>query len=89
MIFYRVLYEVIGLPTNTTHHATLHDAHKASKTGYSKSERADVRIEQIDVDVSKAGVLSLLQGYSPEDFSATRTWALSPRGGLREIENGL
>ena len=87
MHIYRTLLERDGLPTDTNHRGTLGDAHEVAK-GYPIHERGWLRIELIDVPADKAGILALLQGYSLEDFTPIRTWALTPRGGLKEVENG-
>ena len=91
MHFYRVLFEgPAGVSASDwSHHGVLLDAHNAAK-GY--AQRDCVRIELIDVNTTKDGVLALLQGYSPADtydnVKVLRTWGLTPRGGLREVANG-
>lgn len=87
MHFYRTLYEGPAdvSPSDWSHHATLAEAHTAAK-GY--TDRAGVRIEQIDVATDKAGVLDLLRGYSVTDLDPLRTWKLTPRGGLQQVDNG-
>lgn len=87
MNFYRTLLERDGLMPDVSHFDTLAAAHESAK-GYSNHERGWLRIELIDVPTDKAGVLALLRGYSPDDFKPVRTWALTPRGGLKEVANG-
>lgn len=87
MLFYRALYQTPAdpAPIDTNHRATLAEAHAAAK-GW--PEPRFVRIELIDVPSDKAGILALLQGYNLDDFAPVRTWALTARGGLREVANG-
>jgi hypothetical protein len=87
MLFYRTLLERSGLPVDITHTTTLAGAHTAAK-GYAKRDLPDVRIELFDVPTDKDGVLGLLMGYSPDDYPPRRTWAITDRGGLREVPNG-
>lgn len=86
MHFYRITsFEGDSMPE---WEPTLAEAHARLKLKVGR----DARIELIDVDTSKNGVLALLRGdmYSP--MCATkgplRTWALTPRGGLKEVANG-
>ncbi len=91
MHFYRVLYEGPAdvSPSDWSHHGTQAQAHTAAK-GY--GDRDGVRVELIDVQSDKAGILSLLQGYSPADscdnVKVLKTWKLTARGGLTEVPNG-
>ena len=66
---------------------TLTDAHADAKD---LQPRDAVRIELVDVPIDKEGVPALLN--RPDTIAATfeieRTWALSARGGLREVANG-
>jgi hypothetical protein len=95
MIFYRTILQHGALaPQDFSHHATLAEAHAAAK-GYDKvNARPHVRVEMIDVDTNKAGVLSLLRGYSVQDGSTEpgtvrvlRAWDLTDRGGLAEMSD--
>ena len=88
MNFYRTILERAGLMPDASHFDTLGAAHESAKH-YGTLDRPLVRIELIDVPNDKAGVLSLLRGYSPDDFKPVRTWALTPRGGLKEVPNGF
>jgi hypothetical protein len=86
MNFYRTLLGIdLTGAVDYSHHATLAEAHRAAKA---YSDRPNVRVEHIDVDTSKDGVLSLLQGYSATDGAypvfVLRAWGITPRGGLDE-----
>jgi len=45
-----------------------------------------VRIELVDVKIDKSGLVELLNEV--QKFEILRTWCLTARGGLKEIENG-
>lgn len=91
MHFYRVLYERPHAPQSRDHRATLADAHEVAKT-YPAEYRKHVRVELVDIQIDKAGVLALLQAIDNHEdgFAADpiRTWAVSDRGGLYEVANG-
>lgn len=44
----------------------------------------DIHVTLVDVDVSKAGVLKLLQG-TPTEYPAIKEWCCTVRGGLKEV----
>ena len=44
----------------------------------------DIHVTLVDVDVSKAGVLKLLQG-TPTEHPAIKEWCCTTRGGLKEV----
>jgi len=48
----------------------------------------DARIELFDIPTDKEGVLALLSRAEGLTATVLRTWALTPRGGLKEVENG-
>ena len=52
----------------------------------SPGERADVRIELVDLPTDKAAVVSMLNNGAPsiDDAMVSRVWRLSPRGALVE-----
>jgi hypothetical protein len=86
MNFYRQL-DVDSSPVRIEGYAeTLATAHINAKL-YTKSHLCDLRIELIDVPTDKAAVCALLNGDIPE-LPALRTWKLTARGGLTEVENG-
>lgn len=95
MIFYRTILQHGALmPQDYSHHATLAEAHGAAK-GYGKDSFPNVRVEMIDVDTSKDGILGLLRGYSIQDGTVrgvdanvriVRAWDISTRGGLAELD---
>lgn len=90
MHFYRTLYERAGTPDSRAHHATLAEAHNDAKA-FRVEDRSYVRVELIDIQIDKAGVLALLQAIDRREGIAAdpiRTWAVSDRGGLYEIANG-
>ena len=82
MIFYRTILDT-GTSKDWSHLTTLVDAHDAAKS-YPYTDYWAVRIEQIDVDTSRDGILDLLMGYDPTDSVCLirRTWGITPRGGL-------
>lgn len=65
---------------------TLQIAHEHAKVRFGIRESA--RIELVDIDTSKDGVLTLLNTGEPKTRGVMRTWALTSRGGLREVPNG-
>jgi hypothetical protein len=66
-------------------YGVLKEAHEAAK-GYQPYLRDYTRIELVDVDTSKAGVLRILSGDA--QYTVLRTWCLTSRGGLKEVSNG-
>lgn len=48
--------------------------------------RDAVRVELVEVAIDKEGVVALLNGTATPVVE--RTWALTERGALREVENG-
>ena len=66
-------------------HATLGDAHANAKKFNTTSWHL-IRIELLDVQTDKLGVVALMN-HDPIT-KLLRTWCLTARGGLKEIENG-
>lgn len=89
MHFYRVsIYEGDLHPVWTE---TLSEAHNQLRE--SGKGKPDARIELFDVPTDKAGVCALLNhgGNDAEGslgLGAIRTWELTPRGGIKEVQNG-
>ncbi len=46
----------------------------------------DARLELVDLSVDKDNVLAILNGGGA--FKLIKTWALTDRGGLKEVANG-
>ena len=95
-IYRTILQHGALMPQDYSHHATFAEAHAAAR-GYDKiNDWPHVRIELVDVNVhSKAGVLSLLRGYSIQEGSVAgkdadvrilRAWDITPRGGSAELD---
>ena len=72
--------------------ATLANAHEEARRFIKDGQdRNEVRIELFDVPTGKEDILTLLNGGSAVDdlgLGAQRTWAITPRGGLKEVPNG-
>lgn len=64
-------------------HGTLKEAHEDAKTC---QPRANARVELVNVETDKEGVISLLN--ETQSFDAERTWRLTPRGGLTDCPTG-
>jgi hypothetical protein len=82
MHFYRISRDASS--TDLRWAATQSDGHVELKNF---SGCAEARMELVDVPVDKAGVLALLR----RDLAfpdVIKTWALTPRGGLKDIPNG-
>lgn len=85
---YRVIApDYIGGPVRPAYLGTLALAHADAKE-HGRNALPDIRIELVEVDTSKAGVLALLNGDEPEEAAVIRTWRLGARGGLVECPNG-
>lgn len=63
-----------------------HDMAKAELKGHNWSF-AESRIELVEIDIDKKAICDLLSGWGCE-VRVRRTWALTPRGGLKEVANG-
>lgn len=86
MIFYRIT--IFKGDEHPTWVATMPDAHAhLKKVG---AFQPDARIELFDLPTDKLGILRTLNGEDAEGMglSAQRTWKLTARGGLSEVENG-
>ena len=72
----------VYLPTR----ALAHDDAKARlKDG--QWNLAEGRIELVEFDVDQRAVCEILSGWGT-NMKVLQTWALTPRGGLREVPNG-
>jgi hypothetical protein len=47
--------------------------------------RGDMRIELVEIKTDAASVIDYLNGLQPEGLTPLRTWKLSVRGGLIEL----
>jgi len=85
MQVYRIICVAPGVDQDPEYEGTCKDAHNRAKDRFlGMSQYA--RIELIDVDTTKDGILGLLSGrLEPKVIS---TWGLTRRGGLMEIPNG-
>lgn len=65
---------------------TLGEAHASAKT----MAGAERRIELFDIPTHKEGICGLLNGFDEAlmALKPLRTWAITPRGGLKEVPNG-
>lgn len=64
---------------------TLHDAHEAAKS-FLEVLKPDVRIQLIEIQTSAKAVIGYLNNEKPKDPQILRTWKLTPRGGLVELD---
>lgn len=78
MMFYRLA----EFGDHAIYECTREDAHKTAKSG-----GLDVRIELVDIPTDKAN-LALMFSRACAEEKLLRTWALTERGGLREVPNG-
>jgi hypothetical protein len=86
------LYVVTGLPESVAegghvYTPTLSKAHVTAQQA-GATLWGDARIEQVEVATDQQNVLRLLNGEGGFQSEPARTWALSRRGGLVEIQNG-
>lgn len=65
------------------------DAHSMAKTELKTFNWSlpESRIELVEFQTDKETLCNLLAGWGCE-MQVLRTWALTPRGGLREVANG-
>ena len=65
------------------------DAHSMAKTELKTFNWSlpESRIELVEFQTDKETLCNLLTGWGCE-MKVLRTWALTPRGGLREVANG-
>lgn len=84
MLFYRILADTLGIYP-VTYSGTAAEAHACAKA---IANRPDVRVELVDIDTDKAGVLLLLNGDKGHNGVIKQTWKLSPRGAMVECPNG-
>lgn len=65
---------------------TLGEAHAEAKD---IDNRVDARIDEYDIDTSKAAIIAILNdGLDLGPLTPVNTWGLSPRGGLRKLKPG-
>lgn len=86
-------YLLTGIPDQEAprYYGTLADAHENAKTALLLKPGAmveEVRIELVDIETEKAAILRILNGIGRFQSAPLRTWKLTQRKGLKEIENG-
>lgn len=87
MQLYRVFNEDLEPVPITWHGERSHAQTKGRE--YHPNLRAAVRIELVAIGNDKETMLKALNGeLRSEDVSVIRTWALTDRGGLKEVPNG-
>lgn len=69
---------------------TLADAHAAAKVLTAANPFDEIRIELFDVPTDKESILQLLNGGDADSLGlgAQKTWGLTVRRGLNELNNG-
>lgn len=83
MRFYRV--SIDGDDTKTIFLPTLKDAHVAARDLY-KPWRDMTYIDEVEVKHDKEGFAAVLCKNTPIIDMVVRSWGLTPRGGLKEVE---
>lgn len=66
---------------------TLEESRVLAHSGPGPWSHDNVRIELIDVPTDKASIIKLLD-MGELDADPLRTWGITKRGGLRELDNG-
>jgi len=81
-------YKTFNSATDDKPHfdSTLQEA-KQTVASYTETDRHLVRVELVDIDTDKHTLCIVLNGG---EYHATvlRTWAVTPRGGLKEVTGG-
>jgi len=85
MNIYRLLNTAVS-NTEAEHFGTQAEAHNAVKSGVAKHNWPGIRIELVDVQTDKAGIVAALNGVAM--FQTVSTWAITKRGGLAPVANG-
>lgn len=84
-------YRLYGLPREerAPYYPTLKLAHDEAKDLQRNFKWAseDSRIELVEFKTDQATLCEILSGWGC-DMKVLRTWALTPRGGLKEVPNG-
>ncbi len=86
-------YRVIDISGTTVYQsepwfcATFDSTKEHFKKNWPKMYWDYVRVELVEIDTDKA-TLVLLLNKDPVNTTVLRTWKVTPRGGLTEIENG-
>lgn len=63
------------------------DARKQVIENYPKTMWPFARVELVDIKVDQQTVASILSGWGAAE-TVQRTWAITARGGLKEVANG-
>jgi hypothetical protein len=86
MQLYRILNtEVVGVPVRFA--GTLNDAKDVANEAV--LNQTDMRVELVNVPTEKPYLLCYLNGKVQDvELKVLRTWALTDRGGLKEVPNG-
>lgn len=91
MQIYRVFRDE-GRNSQDCYESTLKGAHLCAKEQYDKFTWPAVRIELFDMPVDKDSMVGLLNSAACGQLdlaeNVLRTWALTDRGGLKEVPNG-
>lgn len=83
MKVYQFIHEPDAKPL---YRGTLADV-KADAKEVATKLRFAIRIHELDVPTDKDSVIALLNtGGPPADLKPTRSWSVTPRGGLAELE---
>jgi hypothetical protein len=71
------------------YHGDRHAAHEDAKAykNMGRWDFAEDRIEFVEVEIDKEVIVRMLNGVQPE-AEVIKTWAMSERGGLKEVPNG-
>lgn len=93
MHFYRLTDEMPnGCTLHEEFHGTLADAHKTAKATFNNSIlRSRARIDLHDINTDKASLVVILNGRLTDvigEAKPLRTWGLTARGGLKELQAG-
>ena len=68
----------------TRYSGSLGDTKDVVRNDVPKHLREDVVVDEVEVNTSKLGVIAMLNG-EPQFFEPSRTFGITPRGGLKEI----
>ena len=82
------LYKVIGdADRNAAYFPTKPEAHDHIKENVGKPLWSEVRVEHVEFATDQKSIASILSGWGVAE-TVCRTWAVTPRGGLKEVPNG-
>lgn len=84
MKLYKVL---VDTDDKFTYHPTKPEAHAHIKENIGKALWNEVRVVHIEIATDQKSIASILSGWGVAE-TVCRTWAVTPRGGLKEVPNG-